>query len=79
MYPTFSPLVKSLGNSYIIHSNLVGLLKVVFVESAYLGLINSGITPSVFVRVVEYSGSLNNKVFVFPGYLLYPLSSTGSY
>mmetsp|Transcript_279 Transcript_279/g.427 ORF Transcript_279/g.427 Transcript_279/m.427 type:complete len:217 (+) Transcript_279:509-1159(+) len=42
-----SSLFKIVGKSCIIHSNLVGFLKIVFASSAYLGLTNSGIAPWV--------------------------------
>ena len=51
--PTLSSFIRSLGKSYIIHSNLVGLLNLVFVSSAYFGLTNSGIKPPLFFKAAR--------------------------
>jgi hypothetical protein len=49
------------------HSKRVGVLKTVFSAFAYLGFTNSGITPPVLSRLLQYSGILNTRVLVFPG------------
>jgi hypothetical protein len=60
------------------HSNLVGDLNVVLVLSVYFGFINSAIHPPYSYKTALYSGILNTKLLIFPGYKLYPLLSVGS-
>lgn len=60
------------------HSNLDEDLNFVFVASAYFGLINSAINPFDYYKITLYSFKENKRQLIFPGYLEYPYSSTGS-
>lgn len=60
------------------HSNREDDLNLVLEASAYLGLMNSAISPLDYANTTEYSGNENNRQLVLPGYLEYPFTSTGS-
>jgi len=65
--PTLESFSRSFGYSEYIHSSLEELLNKVLVASAYLGLMNSMMSPLVFLRVASYSGRLKTIELMLPG------------